>query len=211
MKLKIIVHYDDSFTEKEKAKHQAAMALAEIAINSIEFRDAIINHKATSSRLSGLTIYNMIMSGKDNYESAPNNEVDIYPSLYYKDNNTIGYTYANTKYTWLNRKFFAIYDYAKIAMNGLHEYLHNLGTGHSSAKDKNSWPYFIGYLVRDLVARLVKGETLYPVFTLGDIAGPIENAPKPQDTTLPVSRKQKVVCCRSWRTFFIKRCYRVKA
>ena len=203
MKLKIIVYYDDSFTEKEKAKHITAMALAEIAINSVEFRDAVLSHRFTSTKMGSQAIYNLIMSGKDKFDPSPDYEIDVDPTLYYKNNSTVGYTYPSTVRTWINKKFFATYSYASIAGNAIHEAIHNKGFGHSSAKDHDSVPYFVGYLVRDLVKRLVKGKTL---FSVDFSASPkYENV---QDTTLPVSRKQKVVCYRSWRTLWFKRCHK---
>ena len=205
MKLKIIVYYDDSFTEKEKAKHITAMALAEIAINSVEFRDAVLSHRFTSTKMGSQAIYNLIMSGKDKFDPSPDHEIDVDPTLYYKNNSTVGYTYPSTVRTWINKKFFATYSYASIAGNAIHEAIHNKGFGHSSAKDHGSVPYFVGYLVRDLVKRLVRGENLTPI---DGLYIPRIGAQEVQNTTLPATPRQKVVCYRSWRTLWFKRCHK---
>src|SRR5690606_8082794 len=91
-------------------------------------------------------------------------EADIHVEAYNSYwSRVVGYTYPHTPKTWVNLKFFNGYDYADIADNIFHEWLHKLGFDHVSADEHTSVPYALGYIVRDLIKQIIKGEKLHDV------------------------------------------------
>ena len=126
-RLKIKVTYDDSFTEKEKQKHMAATALLETLLNTEEFRNAVITSRFDTTRKTSEEVYAMLVSGATVLQPTVDRVIEVYPTLYYKKNSVVGYTYPSTVRTWINKKFFAVYSYAQVAQNLFHEYAHKVG------------------------------------------------------------------------------------
>lgn len=154
-KLTIKVHATKNFTAAQLEKYVEAVEKTEQVLNSQEFHDELLKLKLTSTKgLSNQQIYEMIINGAEVLDPIIDNEVDIFISMYYKNNKVVGYTYSSVKETWLNSKFFKSSDSADIACNLTHEWLHKLGFGHKSAKEKTSVPYAVGYLVERLVRKL---------------------------------------------------------
>lgn len=180
-KLSIQIHGEINFTEAERQKHKVARDMLLEVLNSVEFELRFKACKFTGTMgKNNDEIYEMLMSGTTKFHQEVDHDLDLYITMYYASNNTVGYTYPSTFKTWLNRKFFSQYDYADIACNLFHEYLHNLGFGHSSAKDHTSLPYQGGYLVESMIREILMG-------------------------VRPSEKKQ--ICYRSWKTLWIKRCY----
>lgn len=195
-RLKINVHSRDGFTPAEVEKHTIACNLLETVLNSQEFYIRMMALRLTSvGSTTNLEIYNRIMSGAETLDPTDDHEIDVYVEAYYSNNSVVGYTYFNIIKTYLNKKFFDQYNYAEIACNLFHEWLHKIGFDHASAKDLMSAPYALGYLVEDLVNQVMKG------IVLTQIDGTFSTPEIPQPP------KQVLVCSRSWRTFFLKRCY----
>jgi hypothetical protein len=174
------------------------MHLLEKVLNTVEFRDRLLAMKFTNNLgKTNLQIYNKILSGSETLSSETDYEIDIDVQMYHENNRVVGWTKPSVIWTKLNRKFFNQYNYAEIACNAFHEWLHKIGFDHSSARDHKSIPYSLGYLVEDMIKEMEKGV----VFTT--IEG--EYLPVPEIPT----HTPKLVCYRSWRTWFKKKCYYV--
>jgi hypothetical protein len=179
------------------------------AINSIEFKTAVINYDsgmdqnfkgfkspvttyvdAVSGRtindyLSNENIYDLIMSGWDKFNQTHEGDADLESHLHYKRwSNAIGHTYPSTFKTWLNTKFWTGTEkqiVALIAGNIVHEYMHNLGFGHAY-KWNPTRDHSVPYAVGTIVRQIVDGS-----YVTGE-------------------RNQfKRICKRTWRTLWIKK------
>jgi hypothetical protein len=183
-KLKFEVHGTKNFSDKERNKFNEALVKTEHALNHKEFDRRILAHKfEQQNSKSNYEILLMLKSGADKFNTLSDKDLDVYITLYYSRKNTIGYTYPNTYWTWINRKFFSSFNHASIGGNVVHEYVHNLGFGHRSPKDSNSVPYAIGYIVRDMILEMEKygkylePDTVQPVPTETDTP-PVVTKPK---------------------------------
>jgi hypothetical protein len=191
------------FNAAEKEKHRTAQRMLETVVNSWEFRQELLALALTSTGgLTNAKIYNVIINGAEVLSPEVDYEADIHVNAYRKKGVVVGYTYSHTEKSWLNLNFFDKYAYDSIAQNLLHEWLHKLGFGHTSANEKSSVPYAVGALAKKLVKHLMNGGTLHDV----------NDADKEIDiilgSTIPSSPlKPELVCYRSWRTFGLKRCY----
>jgi len=164
--LKIEIHGTVNFTEKEKIKFAKAMELGHQVINSVEFKEKIINCQFSEARgLSNQQIWELICTGKDLYNEEDDHDIDVFITMYENFwTGTVGYTYPNTFKTWVNRKFFSRFDESEILGNVIHEAMHNFGFDHLvKAKKLESVPYQIGYIARDLGNEIMKGKTLTPL------------------------------------------------
>lgn len=160
-KLSVEIESAEGFTEKEFIKFKSAVELLLLVVNSQEFRRRIFNSEFLyTNGLSSLEIYNLFMSGKDQYSGA-DNDLDIKITIYYANNRTVGYTYPNTNRTWINRKFFQYYSIDKIVNNLVHEYCHNIGFTHpSSGYSQFNVPYAIGNIAGELARHVLNGNQL---------------------------------------------------
>lgn len=164
-RLRINVKSREGFTPAEVKLHESAMVIVEMVVNSAEFKSRVQNRSYSTTTKSPTQIYDHIMTGEEVLQKGKDYEIDAEIEMYSAETNTIGYTYQNTVKTWLNRVFASKYSEEQIAGNFIHEWLHKLGYQHSSAKDYDSVPYAIGYLVRDMVKEFKKGKRwldLYP-------------------------------------------------
>jgi hypothetical protein len=153
-----------NFVADQKVKMLEAVARIEIVINSMEFKDRVLAHTWRGKRQfnynNGLTneeIYDKLMLGAETLQPEIDYELDVDVTMYYKNNSTVGYTYANTVKTWVNRKFFQNYDYSSVAANVVHEWTHKVGFGHSSGNNSDrpyTVPYAIGGIINDLIDEL---------------------------------------------------------
>jgi hypothetical protein len=166
------LHQLNNFSKEERDKFIEAIRLAEDVLNSIEFKNRFLNLPLVQTNgNTNKQVYNQLMSGADKFNKELDNDIDVYITLYYSFKNTVGYTYPTTWFTWINRKFFSSFDYADVAGNVVHEYMHNVGYDHIRASDKWSVPYAIGYLVRDMIKEKIKYDrylTQYEI-TTGEI------------------------------------------
>lgn len=164
-KINIKIEAMDGFTEEEMDKFTIATELVVEIINSLEFKTAVLN--ADLIRTNGLKnseVYDLFMSGKDQYEETADHELDIKITLYYSRGRTVGYTYPGTKRTWINRKFFSSYGYETIVSNIVHEYCHNLGFTHPSrGYTHKNVPYTYGDVAFALCEMLLEGNELTPI------------------------------------------------
>ena len=150
--ISVDLHGLKNFRPEERQKFKSAMNQMVKVLNSREFYTRLMNLELEQRQgYTNKDIYDMIRSGADKFNKESDHDIDIHLTMYYSWKRTIGYTYPSTYFTWINRKFFSRFDEADVAGNVAHEYMHNLGFGHISAKDHNSVPYAIGYLVRDMI------------------------------------------------------------
>lgn len=160
-RVKINVVKRIGFTPEQAARHQDAAAKAEIVINSLEFKNAVTKKKGfTSCDMNGTQVYDKFITGEEELQRGKDYEFDIEVTMYEENNSTVGYTYANKFMVWVNNKFFKQYTLGEIAGNMIHEYAHKQGFEHTSQytdEREFSVPYWIGYLVRDMVDAYVKG------------------------------------------------------
>jgi len=184
------IHGKQDFTEPEKAKFKKALNYAEEIINSSEFKMRFLQMPLVQANgKSNEQIYRELMSGADKFNKESDNDIDVHITMYYSFKRTVGYTYPSTWFTWINRKFFSSFDYADVAGNVVHEYMHNMGYDHIRATDKWSVPYAVGYLVRDMIKEFIKEKVS-------------ETEKEPDSIKFPTVNK-KLVCYRSWKTLWL--------
>lgn len=150
-----------NFSETQKAKMQEALKRLKLVINSVDFKERVLNHtyngEKTFNENNGLTneeIYQTIMEGAEKLLPEIDEEMDLDITMYYKYSSTVGYTYPNTTRIWVNSRFFNGYSYGQVAANATHEWTHKLGFGHSyynNASRPYTVPYGIGSIISELV------------------------------------------------------------
>lgn len=166
--LKIQLHSLTGGTEKQKTEFRAGLAILEKVVNSQEFKDRILNFSYTfngqiingfklNKGMTNQQIYILFMSGWDKHNKAYDNDIDISTTIYYNRwTSTVGYTYPNTFKTWINTKFWSVFEKerrAGIAGNQGHEYCHNLDFDHAFKDNptrKFTVPYAIGSIIYEL-------------------------------------------------------------
>lgn len=149
-------------TVDQREFFRSAMAIMRHVVNSTAFQDAVLDFdKYTYTNDDSRTIYMNFMSGKDLYETAPDNELDADVTIYYKGNNTVGYTYPNTRRQWINWKFVSqnkISGISTVIGNVVHEYMHNIGYKHPSRRTRtrdNSVPYLYGRVAKQIAIQMM--------------------------------------------------------
>lgn len=211
--LVIKVHNAKGFSEEQLEKYMKAVSKTQRVLNSERFKKKLLKLKLTNTRgFTNQQIYDKMMSGAENLDPIVDNEVDVFITMYYKNNRTVGYTYPSVKDTWVNSKFFNQYDEADIGCNLVHEWLHKLGFDHESASEHTSVPYAVGYLVEACIREMINSPELYED---GEVPPPIPDEavpPKPLPEVpdvvvippIPVEQPKKKVCKRLWYTLWLK-------
>lgn len=193
------------FTPEEMEKHRVSQRLLESVVNSWEFRQELLALELTSTAyMSNLQIYTLIMSGSEVLSPEVDNEADISIHAYFRIGTVIGYTYPSSEKTFVNLKFFRKFDYSSVASNLFHEWLHKLGFSHKSAKEKTSVPYALGTLIETLVKHLMNGGVLHDVHDSDKEIDRILLSKVPSTNI-----KKVLVCKRTAKTLFRKKCYYV--
>lgn len=127
---------DSTYTAQEKIKLWKAEEYVNGLIKSECFHEYFTTTKYRSQllRTNGRTREQVVAHVREACIKVP-------LTMYYKNNNVVGYTYPNTNRVWTNRKIHSGYSACSVASNLGHETLHKLGYGHVSASDKYSVPY----------------------------------------------------------------------
>lgn len=155
----------DGFNGEGLKKLNLAFSLLEKVVNTTEFKDRVINFKnrdgkrefASNKGLTNEEIYQTFMEGREILQENTPGEMNFYLKLYYNPfSKVIGYTSGNTNLININWKFFKRYEPANVAANLAHEWVHKIGFDHTSAKEHDSAPYAIGYIVGDMAERILK-------------------------------------------------------
>lgn len=144
-------------TATQQAKFDKAIDLIQKVVATEEFRSKVLNHtysgKKTFVDNGGYTnseIYQKILDASERLTPGKNNTMEMEVELYYANNSTVGYTYANSKRVWVNRKFFDGNTVGKVAANLFHEWLHKIGFTHAvsySTSRDYSVPYAVGRMM----------------------------------------------------------------
>lgn len=152
MAIYINIHDMEGFSKDEEFKFRHACNLLSEVLNSVEFKKAMEQaHLTGTNGFTNTEIYNLILSGRE-CGSADDMNMDLYVTIYGSFfSRVVGYTKKGTVMTWINRKFFKKFNYAEVAGNIVHEWLHKAGFDHISEKDYTSVPYAVGNIVRKLV------------------------------------------------------------
>lgn len=133
-------------------------------------------------KLTNEELYEHFMSGKEESSDDVDYEADLTLSRYRKMwSKVIGYIIPMKPIIYVNAKFFDVMSVIKVACNMVHEWGHMMGLRHSGKYFRESLAYYLGTWANEF---------------LHNNSTPVDNIPK-----------RKTVCYRSWKTFFMKRCY----
>jgi len=158
------------FSAESLVKMEKSFEVLEKVVNSEEFKDKVINFENTQGKnefasnrgLSNEQIYALFMDGRETLQQNTPGEMNFYLKLYYKRRSkVIGWTNGDINTININWKFFKDYKPNNVAANLAHEWMHKLGFGHASAKEHDSAPYAIGYIIGKLAERVLNGEELH--------------------------------------------------
>lgn len=160
----------EGFDGKSLEKLKLSFKVLEEVVNTEEFKDRVINFKnskgvrafASNKGLSNEQIYAIFMEGRETLQQDTPGEMNFYLKLYHKPwSRVIGYTSGDTNVININWKYFKNFAPAQVASNLSHEWTHKIGFDHKSAKEHDSAPYAIGYIVEEMAARLLKTNMLH--------------------------------------------------
>lgn len=155
----------EGFEGASLEKLEKSFELLERVVNSEEFRKRIINFKnskgerkfASNNGLSNEQIYANFMDGRETLQPHTHGEMNFFLELYHRPwSKVIGWTNGDINTIHVNWKFFKNFKPWDVAGNLAHEWTHKLGFGHTSAKEHDSAPYAIGYIVRELGEKFSK-------------------------------------------------------
>lgn len=206
-RLRVNVKSREGFTDAELKRHVSAMILVEKVINSLEWKNWVLAQKFTTTNKTASQIYDHIMTGEEVLQKGVDYEMDAEIEMYYTKNNIVGYTYSNVNKTWVNRYVTKDYSEEEIAGNFMHEWIHKMGYGHSSASDHSSAPYALGYGMRDWIKKYKSGIKLVDLYPEVVVTAPVVIVPATPTTPaietppikIPVPTVEpKKVCYRPW-------------
>lgn len=107
-----------------------------------------------TSRLKELTnteIYELIMSGKEEWNGITDYEIDLIVDDYKKSwSSVIGYMLPGKPTVFVNTKFFDTMTKIKVCSNFGHEYFHTLGARHGGKLFRLSLAYFMNTVIEKL-------------------------------------------------------------
>lgn len=158
------------FDAKSREKLYRSFEVLEEVVNSEEFKDRVINFKnskgersfASNKGLSNEEIYQIFMEGRETLQQNTPGEMNFFLKLYNKSwSRVIGYTSGDTNVIHMNWKFFKNFAPHQVASNLAHEWTHKIGFDHRSAKEHDSAPYAIGYIIGEMAERIEKVRKLH--------------------------------------------------
>lgn len=156
-----------NFSDYGEQKMRRAFDVLEQAVNSEEFKNRVINFKnsngersfASNKNLTNEEIYEIFMEGREVLQPDTVGEMNFYLRLYTRWwSKVIGYTSPDTNIISINNRFFRTFSPNQVAGNLAHEWVHKLGFVHRSAKEHDSVPYAIGYIVEEIAREILNGE-----------------------------------------------------
>jgi len=155
----------EGFEGSSAVKLDVSFELLEKVVNSEEFKNRVVNFKnskgerkfASNQGLSNEQIYARFMDGRETLQPQTAGEMNLFLKLYHRPwSKVIGWTNGDINTIHINWRFFKNFNPWDVAGNLAHEWIHKLGFGHTSAKEHDSVPYAIGYIVRDLGEKFQK-------------------------------------------------------
>jgi hypothetical protein len=154
------------FERDHEEKIFTAFDLIKRVVASDEFKQKVLGKTYKGKKqfvdnggLSNAQIYKKLLEGAEMLSPTKNNTMDLHLESYSEAADVIGYTMPSIKTIYMNTKYLnrANFKANQVSMNLMHEWLHKLGFKHAqknSASRPHSVPYAIGYIMRDLAARL---------------------------------------------------------
>lgn len=165
--LRVVAEQMTGFDGEKGVKMEAALKVLEDVVNSEEFKNRVINFVntkcerafASNNGKTNEEIYAIFMEGRETLQPNTPGEMNFFLNLYNKPwSKVIGYTTGKINLININWKFFKGNTPDDVAANLAHEWTHKIGFDHKSAKEHDSAPYAIGYIVGELArARLKAG------------------------------------------------------
>lgn len=155
------------FDKSGEMKIKSAFSLMEKVVNSLEFKDRVINFKnnkgqrafASNKGLTNEQIYEIFMSGQETLQPDTVGEMNFFLKQYSRWwSKVIGYTSPDVNLINVNYKFFKNYRPSDVAGNLTHEWVHKIGFDHTSAAEHDSAPYAIGYIMDEMAALVSAGK-----------------------------------------------------
>ena len=156
----------NGFDRDQEAKLLEAFDMLKRVIASDEFKQRVIGHTYNGKKqyvdnggFTNAQIYKKLLEGAEMLNPKKNNAMDLVLQTYTETNIVIGYTMPNILTIFMNTKYLnqSNFQANQVAMNLMHEWLHKLGFKHAQNNNParpHSVPYAIGYIMRDLAARL---------------------------------------------------------
>jgi hypothetical protein len=170
--VRLDVHSINGVTPDEKAFIMKVLNVQRKVISSQEFRLRFLQLKPTQTDASQQKIYDLILSGKSNWDRIIDNDIDYFITIYdSKNHNTIGFTRMESAKIFTNRWHLRKWmdsgaaGISNASGHFFHEQLHAIGFRHASrfwdrSYKRRSLPYLGGYLVRDLSLMHLNGMEL---------------------------------------------------
>jgi len=154
LKIKTVNLKTENMPAKQKEKAIIAADMALDFFQSSFFRNALFgidmfglrgeSQSSVSKRFSTSGIYNLFMSGKEEWNDIEDYEIDLIVSRYTKRwSRVVGYIIPMKPKIFVNSEFFDNNTTLDICSNFCHEYAHTLGFRHSGPHIKESLPYLI--------------------------------------------------------------------
>ncbi len=168
--LRVVPMEVKGFSGTSLTKLKTAFTVLEQVMNSQEFKDRVINFKnskgerafASNDNMTNEDIYTLLMEGREKLQPDTVGEMNYFLKLY---NNpfspVIGQTNGRVNLIKVNWKFFKNFKPNEVAGNLAHEWLHKMGFDHASAKEHDSVPYAVGYIVREMATNLLLARELH--------------------------------------------------
>jgi hypothetical protein len=153
------------FNDSGEEKIKDAFRILEIAVNSEEFKERVLNFVndkgerefASNNGKTNEEIYQIFMEGRELLQEDTPGEMNFYLKQYYRPwSRVIGYTNGDTNVININYRFFKNYMPYDVAANLAHEWTHKIGFDHKSAQEHDSAPYAIGYILGDIAEKIYK-------------------------------------------------------
>jgi hypothetical protein len=188
--LKVKLTFAGHLTPTQKSKLERARDLFELAVNSMEFRQAVLSYSYTvssytgrlwwkkwkSHKVSGFRecslsteqVYASIMSGGETLSPEKDKEADISVTVAAGSRGVIGWTNPHTPMQWISSWFIndsEVYP-TEIAGNLSHEWMHKLGFDHAFNYyngREDTLPYAVGNIIVKLAEQIVAGKKLVPI------------------------------------------------
>jgi hypothetical protein len=154
------------FDSVQEGKLLDAFDMIKRVVGSDEFKRRVLGHTYNGKKqyvdnggYTNAQVYKAILEGAEKLSPKKNNAMDLDLETYTESNIVIGYTMPSITTIYMNTKYLNLSKFQanQVAMNLTHEWLHKLGFKHAqnnSASRPHSIPYAVGYIMRDLAAKL---------------------------------------------------------
>lgn len=175
--LKVSLKLSGNETQAQRQKLERAAELMEKSINSVRFKNEVLEYSRTewwstgklwwkkwhSRKVKGFAecsmsteeVLSVIMSGAEDLSPEKDKEADIQVEVAVGSRGVIGWTNPHTPIQWISSWFIndSEVDSHEIAGNLAHEWMHKLGFDHafnSYSGREHTVPYAVGYLVEKI-------------------------------------------------------------